>query len=77
MIAHMMCGLHRLGTFFFFNCDIPQRDFATSIRMLAYQLAMFDTRFGAAILWVAAIHENIAGMPLAFSSQLCCQLIIP
>src|SRR5882762_29195 len=76
-IAHIMHGLHRLGAFFFFNRDIPQRDFATLIRTLAYQLAMFDARFGAAISRVAAIHENITGMPLAFSSQLCCQLIIP
>ena len=65
-IAHMMRGLHRLGGFFFYNRDIPQRNFATLIRTLTYQLAMFDARFGAAISQVVEIHENIAGMPLGF-----------
>jgi len=65
-IAQIMRGLHQLGAFFFFNRDIPQRNFATLIRTLAYQLAMFDARFGAAISRVVAINENIAGMPLGF-----------
>ena len=65
-IAQIMRGLHRLGAFFFFNRDTPQRNFATLIRTLAYQLAMFDARFGAAISRVVALNENIAGMPLDF-----------
>jgi len=65
-IAQIMRGLHRLGAFFFFNRDIPQRNFATLIRTLAYQLAMFDARFGGAISRVVAKNENIAGMPLDF-----------
>ena len=35
-IAQIMHSLRRLGAFFFFNRDIPQRDFATLIRTLAY-----------------------------------------
>jgi hypothetical protein len=65
-IAHIMRGLHRLGGFFFFNRDIPQSNFATLIRTLAYQLAAFDAQFGAAISRVVAVNENIAGMPLGF-----------
>jgi hypothetical protein len=65
-IAQIMRELRRLGAFFFFNRDIPQRNFATLIRTLAYQLAMFDASFGAAISRVVAINENIAGMPLDF-----------
>jgi hypothetical protein len=65
-IAQIMRGLGRLGAFYFFNRDIPQRNFATLIRTLAYQLAMFDGRFSAAISQVVAINENIAGMPLEF-----------
>jgi hypothetical protein len=68
-IAKIMRGLHRLGAFFFFNRDIPQRNFATLIRTLAYQLAMFDTRFCAAISRVVATNENIAGMPLEFQFE--------
>jgi hypothetical protein len=68
-IAQIMRGLRRLGAFFFFNRDIPQRNFATLIRTLAYQLAMFDARFGAAISRVAEIHGNIAGMPLSFQFE--------
>ena len=69
MIARVMRRLHRLGTFFFFDRDIPQRNFATSIRTLAYQLAMFDTRFGAAIWQVVATNDNIAMMPLEFQFE--------
>ena len=58
--------VHRLGTVFFFNCDILQGNFATLIRTLAYQLAVFDARFGAAISRVAAMNENITEMPLDF-----------
>ena len=48
-IAQSLRRRHRLGAFFFFNRDIPQRNFATLIRTLAYQLAVVDTRFGDAI----------------------------
>src|SRR5258705_13037385 len=65
-IAQIMRGIHRLGAFFFFNRDIPQRNFATLIRTLAYQLATFDARFGDAISRVVALHDSIAGMPLNF-----------
>ena len=63
-IAEVMDNLHRLGAFFFFNRDIPQRNFATLIRTLAYRLAMFDARFGATISRVVANHDNIAEMRL-------------
>ena len=68
-IAEIMDNLHRLGGFFFFNRDIPGRNFATLIRTLAYQLAMFDARFGAAISRVVANHGNIARMPLEFQFE--------
>ena len=68
-IAQITRRLHRLGAFFFFNRDIPQRNCATLIRTLAYQLATFDTRFCAAISRVAAANENIAGMPLDFQFE--------
>ena len=60
-IAQIIRRLHRLGAFFF-NRDIPQRTFATLIRTLAYQLAMFDTRFGDGISRVAANNNDIAKM---------------
>jgi hypothetical protein len=69
MIAQIMRGLRCLGAFFFFDHDIPQRSFATLFRTLAYQLAMFDAHFGAAISQVAEIHGNIAGMPLDFQFE--------
>jgi hypothetical protein len=68
-IAQIMRSLHRLGAFFFFNHDIPQRNFATLIRTLAYRLAMFDARFGAAISRVVENTDNIAGMPLEFQFE--------
>ena len=69
MIAQIMRRLHRLGAFFFFDRDTPQRNFATLIRTLAYQLAMFDARFGAAISQVVANNDNIAMMPLEFQFE--------
>ena len=68
-IAQIMRRLNRLGAFFFFNHDIPQRNFATLIRTLAYQLAAFDSRFRDAISRVVADNENIAGMPLEFQFE--------
>jgi hypothetical protein len=63
-IAEMMDKLHRLGAFFFFNRDMPQRNFATLIRTPAYRLAMFDARFGATISRVVADNDNITEMHL-------------
>ena len=65
-IAQMMREVDRLGAFFFFNRDIPQRNSATLIRTLAYRLAMFDARVGAPISRVVTKNENIAEMPLEF-----------
>jgi ABC-type lipoprotein export system ATPase subunit len=45
-IAWMMQDLHRLGAFFFFDRDIPERNAATLIRTLAHQLAQFDAHIG-------------------------------
>ena len=64
-IAQKLRELERLGGFFFFNRDKPQRNFATLIKTLAYQFAMFDARFGDAIWRVAEKNHNIAGMLLA------------
>ena len=68
-IAQIMRRLHRLGAFFFFNRDIPQRNFTTLIRTLAFQLAMFDACFGAVISRVVESNDNIAGMPLEFQFE--------
>ena len=68
-MAQILRRHRRLGAFFFFNRDIPQRNFATLIRTLAYQLAMFDTCFCAVISQVVATNENIAGMPLEFQFE--------
>ena len=61
-MAQILRRLHRLGALFFFNRDIPQRSFATLIRTLAYQLAVFDARFGATISRVVEENNNIAGI---------------
>ena len=42
-----MRSRYRLGAFYFFSRDTPQRTPETLIRTLAYQLAIFDARFGA------------------------------
>ena len=68
-IAEITDNLHRLGAFFFFNRDIPQSNFATLIRTLAYRLAMFDARIGATISRVLANHDNIAEMRLEFQFE--------
>jgi hypothetical protein len=65
-IAQIMRSRHRLGAFFFFSRGIPQRNWGTLIRTLAYQLAIFDPRFSAAISQVVANYDNIAIMPLEF-----------
>jgi hypothetical protein len=68
-IAQIMLSLHRLGAFFFFNRDIPQRNSGTLIRTLAYQLATFDPCFGAAISRLVTDNGNIAMMPLEFQFE--------
>ena len=68
-IAQIMDRLHRLGAFFFFDRDIPQRNFATLIRTLAYRLAAFDARFGTVISQVVANNENIAERTLEFQFE--------
>ena len=68
-IAEIMDNLHRLGAFFFFNRDIPQRNFATLLRTLAYQLALFDTRFCAAISRVVENYGNMAEKTLEFQFE--------
>lgn len=65
-IAHLIRDLHRLGAFFFFDRDIPERNAATVIRTLAYHLALFDARIGAALARVIERYPNIASMPLEF-----------
>ena len=65
-IAWMMRDLHRLGGFFFFDHDIPERNSATLVRTLAYQLALLDTRIGDAISQIVEKNPRIAEMPLDF-----------
>ena len=48
-IARMMRDLQRLGGFFFFDRDIPERSAAKLVTMLSYQLAMFDACIGVEI----------------------------
>ncbi|MDQ1532138.1 MAG: hypothetical protein QOE37_2263, partial [Microbacteriaceae bacterium] len=65
-LAHTMRGLHRLGAFFYFNRDIPERNAATLIGTLAHQLATFDAQIGAEVSRVVERNPNIAAMPLDF-----------
>jgi hypothetical protein len=65
-IAWMMQDLHRLGAFFFFDRDIPERNAATLIRTLAYQLALFDAHIGRKISSIVENNPRIAERPLDF-----------
>jgi NACHT domain len=65
-IAWMMRDLDRLGAFFFFARNIPERNAATLIRTLAYQLVLFDVGIGAVISRIAENIPRIAEMPLDF-----------
>jgi hypothetical protein len=65
-IAWIMRDLHRLGAFFFFDRDIPERNATTLIAMLAYQLAQFDAGIGAEVSRIVESIPGIAGMPLDF-----------
>ena len=75
MIANNMDGLCCLGAFFFFNCDVPQRNFATLNRTLTYQLALLDTCFCAVISEVVGNYGNMAERLWNFSLKTCCQLM--
>ena len=65
-IAEILRNVRRLGAFFFFNRDIPERNAATLIRTLAHQLALFDPRLGSELSRVVESNPNIAAMPLDF-----------
>ena len=65
-IAWMMQDLHRLGAFFFFDRDIPERNAATLIRTLAHQLAQFDGHIGEIISKIVESNPRIADRPLDF-----------
>jgi energy-coupling factor transporter ATP-binding protein EcfA2 len=65
-IAELVRNLQRLGGFFFFNRDVPERNAATLIRTLAYQLAQFDTQIASAMSSIVESNTNIAAMPLDF-----------
>jgi len=65
-VVEMMRSLQRLGAFFFFDRDIPERSAATVVRTLAYQLASFDAQIGAEVSRVVESNPNIAGMSLDF-----------
>jgi hypothetical protein len=63
-IAWMMRDLHRLGAFFFFDRDTPERNATVLITTLAYQLAQFDPCIGAEVSQIIQSIPNIAGFPL-------------
>ncbi|KIL54678.1 hypothetical protein M378DRAFT_92097 [Amanita muscaria Koide BX008] len=63
-IAWMMREFRRLGAFFFFDRDIPKRNAATMIPVLAYQLAQIDARIGAIVSQIVESNQNIAEMPV-------------
>jgi hypothetical protein len=65
-IAWMMRDLRRLGAFFFFDRDIPERNAAMLIRTLAYQLALFDSRIGDEMSRIIESIPLIAERPLDF-----------
>ena len=63
-LAQTMRGLDRLGAFFYFNRDIPERNAATLIRTIARQLAIFDPQIGTEVTRVVGGNTSIAEMPL-------------
>ena len=65
-IAWMMQDLHRLGAFFFFDRDVPERNVVTLIRTLAYQLALFDAHIGETMSRIVESNPRIAEKPLTF-----------
>ena len=65
-IAWMMRELRRLGGFFFFDRDVPERSAAMLVRTLAHRLSLLDDRIGAAIARIVASNQTIAEMPLTF-----------
>lgn len=64
-IARMVNDLDLLGAFFFFDRQLPERNFSTVIRTIAYQLAQFHASIGAKVEQVLQDTPNIADMPLA------------
>ena len=62
-IARMMHELRCLDTFFFFDHSIPERNAATLITTMAYQLANFNTRIGAKLSQIVEDNSNITEMP--------------
>jgi len=62
----MMRDFHRLGGFFFFDRDIPERSTAKLITMLSYHLAQFEARIGAEVSRIVESIPSIAEMPLEF-----------
>ena len=65
-IAWMMRELRRLGGFFFFDRDVPERSAAMLARTLAHRLSILDDRIGTEIARIVANNQTIAEMPLAF-----------
>ena len=65
-IAWMMRDLRRLGGFFFFDRDVPERSAAMLARTLAHRLSILDDRIGTEIARIVASNQTIAEMPLAF-----------
>ena len=63
-IVEMMRKRRRLGAFFFFDRDVPERNAATLIRTLAYQLGRFDDRIGTKLSQAIKCNPNIAQMSL-------------
>ena len=61
-----MRELRRLGGFFFFDRDVPERSAAMLARTLAHRLSILDDRIGTEIARIVASNQTIAEMPLAF-----------
>ena len=54
-IAWMMRELRRLGGFFFFDRDVPERSAAMLARTLAHRLSILDDRIGTEIARIVEI----------------------
>jgi hypothetical protein len=66
-VANFFRGRGRLGAFMFFNRDVEERSQPSIvIRTIAYRLALFDARIGAAITKVIETTPTIAESPLPF-----------
>ncbi|KIJ50176.1 hypothetical protein M422DRAFT_160058, partial [Sphaerobolus stellatus SS14] len=65
-VAQTMRDLQRLGAFFYFDRSKSEKDAASLIRTLAYQLALANTHIGDKLTTIVENNPNIVSMPFEF-----------